>query len=120
MVLNLGEVESTSMIRHPRGKSTSNSELPLSPAAEMPEGDRDVKASQQGQQEEGGQPGAPFFFAALKCGRRAVSIPYGSSKLFSLKKRETSAVFCLPFASLPWAHGEKYEKYISGRQGVKL
>lgn len=65
MVLNFGGVEITSTIRHPRGQNTSPSELPVSPAAEMSEGS-DAKASQQWQQEERGQPGAPFFLAALK------------------------------------------------------
>lgn len=54
------------------------------------------------------------------CGGRAVSIPYGSLKLFSLQERESSAVFCLPFASLPWAPGKGGGKCVSGKQGVKL
>lgn len=54
------------------------------------------------------------------CGGRAVSIPQGLSKLFSLQKRETSAVFCLPFTSLPWVPGKGGGKCVSGKWGGKL
>ena len=62
----------------------------------------------------------PLPCCSKMCGGSTVSIPYGSSKLFSLQKRETSAVFCLPFTSLPWAPGKGGGKCVSGKQGVKL
>lgn len=98
---------------------SSPSELPVSPAAEMPGGkqwcQRFPAAAATGK-----RPVRSSFLpcSSEMCGGRAVSIPYGSSKVFSLQKRETSAISCLPFASRPWACG--VEKCVHGKQGVKL
>lgn len=121
-------------IRHPGGQNTSPSELPSSPTAGMPRAKQRCQSlpSRGSQREENSQEPLSLQGASFSSGKHLFSMllrnvwkesslpPLGPFKTVFPAEKETFAVFCLPFASLPWDPGKGGGKCVSGKWGGKL